>query len=294
MKIKKIFGKIIDGIVDCERFVLYTAQLLVFDSFRNFVKKEVQDRSLLVLVNGPSLKESLSQIIDNEEYINNDIITVNFMANDVSFFTIKPRYHVISDYALFHDSQGNEEKVGCFINNINNKVDWDLTLFITYSLWKDKRWIRRIENKRIKIVPFHSIEAPESIKVSYLLSRLGWLGANYGSVLHHAIYLGMLSGYKKEYVYGADHTFFDGLCVDGDNRVCRKITHFYDEETEIRPIYHIYTGEKKPYKMSFFLMEYQRVFYGHDILRFIADKTKVKIINKTPISLIDSYERKEY
>lgn len=292
--VKKVLRAVVYGIADIESFILYVIQLAIFDTFRNYVKKKSHNKNLVVLVNGPSLKDDFPKIIEGREYLENDLITVNFMVNDERFYIIKPLYHVISDYTLFHDSQGSEDKVNDFFDNINNNVDWNLTIFITYSLWKDKTWIKRFQNKNITLVPFHSIETPDNLRVSYWLSKLGWLGANYGSVLHHAIYLGIQSGYRKIYLYGADHTFFDGLCVDDENRVCRKVTHFYDQSTEVKPICHIYTGEKKPYKMSYFMMEYKRVFMGHDILRYIADKKNVKIINKTPVSLIDSYERKEY
>ena len=294
MSTKRFLRKIVDGIAGVEEFLLYFAQLAVYDTFKNCVKKEKQNKKLLVLANGPSLKQSLSMIIEKKEYMDNDIITVNFMANDERFFIIKPRYYVISDYTLFHNSQGNEDKVKDFFENVNSRVDWPLHIFITFGLWNDKEWRSRFKNNLLTLIPIHAVAAPENIKASYCLHKLGWLGANYGSVLHHAIYVGMLMGYERLDVYGADHTFFDGLCVDENNRVCRKITHFYDQSSEIKPIYHTYTGELKPYKMSYFVSEYEKVFLGHDILRFIADKEDIKIINKTPVSLIDSYERKEY
>lgn len=294
MKIRKALRGFVDAIADFERFLVYVGQLAFYDTFKNYIKKEFHSKDLVVLVNGPSLKDSIHKIISNKEYEKNDLITVNFMVNDDTFYVIKPKCLVISDYTLFHLSIGNEEKVVSFFDSINNKVNWELTIYVTYSLYKDKQWRAQFRNPMVKLIPIHSVESPDSITASYWLHRLGWLGANYGSVLHHAIYVGMLSGYKKIYLYGADHTFFDGLCVDDENRVCRKISHFYDDETEIRPIYHIYTGERKPYKMSYFLMEYQRVFLGHDILRYIADRLNVKIINKTPVSLIDSYERQDY
>lgn len=294
MKIRKLLGKVVDFIDAIELFIVYVSQLAIFDTFKNHIKRQFPSRPLVVLANGPSLKQSLNEIIENDKYLESDFITVNFMANDDNFYIIKPVYHVISDYTLFHDSYGNEEKVIDFFKNLNTRVDWNLTIFVTYSLWKDKKWLSRFCNQNLKFVPLHSIEAPDNMRVSYILSKLGWLGANYGSVLHHAIYVGLLSGYKYIYVFGADHTFFDGLCVDEDNRVCRKITHFYDNKSEIKPIYHIYTGERKPYRMSYFMLEYKRVFCGHDILRYIAEKMGAKIINRTPVSLIDSYERRDY
>lgn len=292
MKIKKILRNIVDSIASTESFLLYLAEIAVLDTFKNYIKEKPQTKNMLVLANGPSLKQSLEDIIGNKAYLDNDVITVNFMVNDDSFYVMKPKYHVISDYTLFHDLTDNEERVEDFFNNINHRVDWDLTIFIAYSLWKNKEWRSKFTNNKLKLIPFHSVEAPESTGASYLLSKMGLLGACYGSVLHHAIFVSMQMGYKVLEVYGADHTFFDGICVDEQNRVCRMITHYYDNSTEIKPIYHIYTGEKRPYKMSYFMSEYEKVFLGHDILRYIADKNCVDIINKTPISLIDSYKRK--
>lgn len=291
MKIKHTIRNIIDFVADAANFIIYIAQIAIFDSFRISVKNENQQRGILVLANGPSLKKSLEEIIEKSLHIVNDTITVNFMANEDSFYVVKPKYHVISDYNLFHNSVDYENKVSAFYDNINKRVTWQLTILVTYSLWKDKDWCKNINNQNVKMVPFHSVETPMSLRVSCWLDRLGILGANYGSVLHHAIYLPMLLGYKKIDLYGADHTFFDGLCVDSENRVCRKVTHFYDNTAVITPVYHSYTGQKVPYKMSYFVYEYYRVFLGHDILRHIADCHMVEIYNRTPISLIDSYKR---
>lgn len=293
MNLKRKIRLIIDFFSGAQSFIFYLAQFVIFDTFKCYIKKTEQKKKLLVLANGPSLKQSLEEIIKKNEYKSNDVITVNFMLNDDSFFIMKPKYHVISDYHLFYDSADNKTRVDDFFEKVNTQVDWSLTLFITYSLWKNKKWKTKFTNSNLTLLPFHCIAAPESIGASYILSQMGLLGANYGSVLHHSIYIPILLGYKELFIYGADHTFFDGLCVDDNNRVCRKVTHFYDNSTEVKPIFNSYTGEKRPYKMSYFVSEYEKVFLGHDILRYIADKKGVEIYNMTPVSLIDSYKRRK-
>ena len=259
------------------------------ESFRNYIPKSHHSRPLAILVNGPSLNHSLTEIIETKKHEEYDLMCVNFMVNDSRFEIIRPRYYVISD-PMFYDAPGCEDRVKDFFANINRKVFWKLILFVPYRFWKDKSWLKRFHNN-IETIPFY-METPSEIV--YFFSRMakaGIIGTCYGSVLHHAIYAGLLSGYDKIYLYGADHTFFDGLCVNSQNQVCKKTTHFYDENPNIEPIYHTYTGVKTPYTMSHFLNEYFRVFHGHEILQTIAKSMAVDIVNKTPISMIDSYKR---
>jgi hypothetical protein len=193
---------------------------------------------------------------------------------------------------LFVNSEGYETKVKDFFNVLNQKVDWELNLLVTYGLFKNKFFRNHIHNQKIKMVLLHTIAAPRDKSVSFFFAKRGLLGANYGSVLHHAIYAGIMLGYKIINLYGADHTFFTGLFVNEKNQVCRRTEHFYDDDAEVKPIYHLCTGRRMPYKMSFFMWEYERVFLGHDIMRYIADKMGVSIVNRSKVSLIDSYERK--
>ena len=43
--------------------------------------------------------------------------------------------------------------------------------------------------------------------------------------------------------------------------------------------------------MSHFLSEYARIFRGHEILKTIASGFNARILNATPGSMIDAYER---
>ena len=263
------------------------------ERIENFIKKkEDRERDLMVLVNGPSLNGSLDKIIDGREYEKNDLVVVNFMPNDSRFYIIRPKYLIISD-PMFYDKPSQIERVESFYNNINKRITWDITLFTPYAYYKDLKWRKsRFVNPKIEVVPIHQVEPPEGRNdLACILAKKGLMGADFGSVLHHCIYVGMLLGYKKILLYGADHNFFDGLCVNNDNQVCRRTVHFYETDAPVSPLYHHYSGEKRPYTMSFFLWEYWRIFRGHATLRAIADYLDVKIINRTPGSMIDSYER---
>lgn len=265
-------------------------KILYRESFHNYVKKEPREKPLYLLVNGPSLNSSLKHIIENKEYETADLMTVNFMVSDERFNILHPLYHTISD-PMFYNFPGEEERVEAFFRDINCKVSWPLYLCVPYRFWRDKQWRKKFTNHNLAFIPFNTTTpAYDSLGLMFFAKK-GLLGADYGSVIHHGIYTGMLLGYKQIHLFGADHTFFDGLCVNSKNQVCRRTSHFYETDEEEKPISHTYTGVRTPYTMSHFLNENARIFKGHDILRLVADHFNINIINRTPNSMIDSYER---
>ena len=266
------------------------------ETIENYITKEKQDKELFILVNGPSLNKNLDEIIENKQYQQYDLITVNFMPNDDRFYVIRPKYLIFTD-PIFYKNPGQDDKqdkrILDFYDNINKKIDWDITVFVPYIFLKDEKWRKqKFTNPHLRLIPIHK-EAPsmDNLSVILFLAKRGLMGTDFGTVLDHCIYIGALMGYKVLYLFGADHTFFEGLCVNDKNQVCRKTTHFYESNPKIEPIYHTYSGKKKPYTMSFFTWEYARIFKGHDIMRSIADYLGVKVVNKTPGSMIDSYCR---
>lgn len=261
------------------------------EDMRNHIPHVANQECIYILANGPSLNQSLTDIINNKRYLTDCMMSMNFFINDGRYEIIKPKYHAVSD-PMFYDAPGHEDRVADFFVNINAKTSWPMTLFVPYRFWKDKEWRRKFPNQNIALVPFHQVTPASDSFFFNWIARHGIMGANYGSVLHHAIYVSLLSGFNEIVLYGADHSFFDGLCVNDKNQVCRKTTHFYEFDAKVEPIYHTYTGVKTPYTMSHFLYEYARVFRGHELLREIAHKFEARIINDTPGSMIDAYEKK--
>ena len=290
METRKIARKTVNGLTAFGDFIICILRLRLFEDLKNYFINKERNKPLAVLANGPSLNNSLECLILSNEYKALDFATVNFMPNDDRFYLLKPKYHVISD-PMFYNNDSQKERVELMFSNLNKKVDWNLVMYVAYNFWKDKKWCKKIENSNIQLLPLHIPNPPQNKRLTMFLVKRGLMGADFGSVLHHAINIGLMSGYNKLFLYGADHTFFEGLCVDNENRVCKITKHFYDNNEEVKPIYYYWTGQQVPYTMSWFLYEYMRVFRGHEILRMVADEIGVEIINKTPISMIDSYKR---
>lgn len=270
----------------------YICQLVFKEGLKCYIPKhQCQGNKLLVLVNGPSLNQSLSEIIDTGQYKINAVISVNFMVNDDRFYILKPKYHVISD-PMFYVSGAQKERVEYFFECLNTRVDWDMYLFMPIPYARMERKLHKIKNDHIIVVPLHKEYPHVSKSLMKYVARKGILGPDFGSVMHHAIYIGMMMGFKTEELFGADHSFFDGLMVNERNQVCRRTSHFYETSSKVEPLFHHFTqGPDVPYTMPFFLWEHERIFRGHQDLRMIADYLGVRIINCTKNSMIDSYER---
>lgn len=276
--------------------LIFFLKMFFRENFRNYIanKTVIENKSqrLVVLSNGPSLKDNIIQILNQDfEYIDSDFIMMNFAASMDEFYQIRPKFFVISDPLFYNMDKYNKERVLKLYDNLNTRVDWVLNVYVQYPWIKDPDYVKIFKNSFLNIVPMHSLIYNGIEKFRFPLMMRGFASANFGTVLHHAIHIGIILKYKKIDLYGADHTFFDGLIVTDKNEVCRRTEHVYDSNGIIEPLYHYFTGEKVPYTMTFFLKEYAKLYEGHEIMKAFADYYNVKIINRTKHSMLDCYPR---
>ena len=128
-------------------------------------------------------------------------------------------------------------------------------------------------------------------RLEFWLYRHGLGSANFGTVVQVCEYIALLLGYRTIELYGVDHTLLDGLCVDGQNRLCRLDRHYYDTGAPAAPQPIFQKVPPVPYTMASYLAEVAELFRGHEVLRDYAASLGARIINRTHGSLIDAYER---
>jgi hypothetical protein len=267
------------------------------ENFKNYVRKVgsnniCKSKKLVILANGPSLNDVIQNWKDNDNFEEADILAVNYFCLDKAFMEIKPKYYVLSDPQFFDDKNLLKTKADEMYAVINEKVTWQLFLYIQYYAWRCIDWSIKITNENIKIIPCHS-----TIYTGYKIFRNwffkhGLCSGNYGTVVLNAELIGLNLGYQELYLYGVDHNFFDKLFVDEDNQLCNSIKYFYDKKSAITPLSHYYIpGKETKYTITEYLKEKAYLFQGHEIMRKYADYCSAKIYNCTKNSLIDSYER---
>lgn len=270
-------------------FVEFLMRLLWKGRWGNPFKKERYSGKVTVLANGPSLKEILPEL-QSDEFSDTDFIVMNFFGMEDVFARIKPKHYCLADPMFFHPNH-QEKRVRSLFSVLNEKVDWNLNLYMPATESGAFKAFSAFTNKRIHIVPLNVIEYKGFECFRHAFYRHGLSMPVVNTVANMAVYIGINSGYSQIDLYGVDHTFFDSMCVNGNNQLCNRETHFYDDgEVKLKPI--LRNDNSQVWKISDYVTAIGQMFRSHDLLAVYARSENVRVVNCTECSLIDSYERK--
>lgn len=284
-KIKLITSYIMD--------VVWLLYLIVYLTIKKRIVVDKIDESsankIIVLANGPSLKDELSSF-KNTERSNIDFIALNYFANDHTFFEIKPKDYCLADPMFFRKTHREKEALE-LLKLLQNKVNWKMNIYIPSDLYSDFMEFSVITNKFIRIIRVNTrIYKGKNLKIKHYLYDKGLSTPLVSTVAVLAIFIALKKNISTIELYGVDHTFFDNLIVNDENQVCRKETHFYDNKSILKPL--LKNENDEVFLMSEYVFMIGNMFKSHDELASYARYLNLLIINKTKGSLIDSYLRK--
>jgi len=166
-----------------------------------------------------------------------------------------------------------------------------MVYFLPIMAKKYSRWKRILSNSNVK-VSFYNTTAVEGLKSSTRFltrKKLGFPRAH--NVLAHGIINAWWMGYKKVYLIGSDHTFFDGLKVNEKSEFLARNEHFYDKQKdEFRKISvdDVYTKKLHDHVHKLYL-----TFRGYWDIKEIVCRTDFRVYNLTRESMIDAFEKRE-
>ena len=254
--------------------------------FKNHVEKDKQGRT--IDINGPSFAKQ----VDLVKTDGHEKCMVNMAANTPLFWELKPAYYCVSDYRFFRGVAVNKE-FEAFFDNLT-KIDWDMYFFVAYFDYK--HYIKNTALDRltyVHFVPFHSTPFSFSFtfrRLAFWLFKKGQAMPMPMSVSVPVIMNIINTGFSTINLYGYDQDWLHNVVVDENNQVCLQDTHFYDEKGKYRPwkkngnetftMYEILQTQTELFESYWFIKEY---------VDYLGD---VKIVNKSPVSLIDAFERK--
>ena len=262
-------------------------------SFKKFPDFDInKGKKCMVFGNGPSLNSLLEKYENGIINLTNECFVVNMFPLNPLFYKIKPKYLFWSDYVFIQDTSGSTEKVRNMYNMMQDRVDWNLTIYLNAPWQKDNlRLIEysKITNPNIRFV-FLNRKFCDGLgpRLRHRLYKSGYFMPSEGTVVNTAIYVAILQGYKEIELYGSELTMFKDLEVGEDNQLYIVQKHFYEKEYRAKQTT---DGGGKAYVHTY--MNYMFVmFHSHYLLRQFADYMGVRIVNCTPGSMIDVYERK--
>lgn len=246
-----------------------------------FVKNS---ESVIVLGNGPSLKNDLEKIAQKAE--THDFVCVNNFCSSPYYKIFKPSMYVFLDGYFFSEEAHPmwiEQREKTF-KVIDQETTWDMQIFLPFGA--DENILKKfIKNKKVDIVKMNVFS---SNKIS--LYDTGYFGPVQCNVLIYAVYLAILAQYKLIEIYGADLSFHKDVEVDqNDNSLIQVFRHFNKEDEVHKCMKNPQRIE--PFTMTELMQTTTDTFEAHELLNTYAKKMNIVITNKSSYSLIDAYVR---
>lgn len=256
-----------------------------FVSIPKSVKKEI-----VILGNGPSFKNDYytckSFLLDKE------LICVNHFPSSDFYTDLKPKYYIISAPDLWLDNIDQKFIDGSnhLFENLAQKTSWDLTFFVPFEAKKHLRWQNIFkENKYINIIWYNNIAVEGFNFFKHCLYRFNLGMPRPHNIMIPSMMISIALGFKKIYLWGADHSWLPEISVTDDNEVLIHQKHFYDENTSsAQPLDKRGKGKRKLHEV---LHKFMTAFEGYFTINDYAKTLQVKIFNTTKGSFIDAFKR---
>lgn len=269
-------------------FIYFLLKILKQVNFKNNLKNTYKG-TVAVLANGPSLKSIVPKLATDNEFKDVDFIVLNFFAFDEIFFEIKPKHYCLADPMFFQDCNRREDVQRLF-SILENQVNWKLHIHVPSYFYNTFIKFSKLKNSHLVIVENIDFEYKGFERFRHFFYKQGLAIPRIETVAILAIFIGLNSGYSQVNLYGVDHTFLDNLKINDENQLCSLATHFYDkDEPVLKPL--LRNENDSIWKISDYLLSMGSLFKSHDQIGEYSKYLKVKILNCTTGSMIDSYER---
>jgi hypothetical protein len=284
--------RIRDWINQLSDSILSLIRIMVLSKLKNKINYEIK-KELIIAGNGPSINETIKKNLN--QFQNRKVLCVNMFCTSPYFEQLKPQHYVIVSPNMWGDKPdprtvANKEKLW---NEIGKKTTWHMNLYLPYEAKKTKKWKQQLgKNEKINIIYFNRTPIEGFEWFRHLIFRKGLGMPRPHNVIIPSIFLGINLGFKKIVLIGADHSWLPELTVNKKNEVLVRQKHFYDENLAT-PEGMIKNNEGSR-KLHEVLEKWMISFKSYFILKDYGNSRKVKIVNATPNSFIDAFDKVDF
>jgi hypothetical protein len=283
----RFFNLIYDLIIFSYALVLKATN--VFNIFAK-VPSLTNRKKIIIIANGPSLKKDIKKIFKKRIFF--EIYALNYFALTKEFKKIKPNCYFIAD-PIFWRSDINKDFKEDNLNffKILSEVNWKMNLFCP------KEALNFISNQ-LKFNKFIVVSPILSRSFEFKSQKLNLLSLYhrittpvFNNVLIVALWHALQRKVPYIEFYGADFSAFKELSVDQKtNELSSSFTHFYKNTKAQSNALHKYPGKvRKKIHLRFFQIwnSFNQIYF----LSLVAKKKKIRVINCSSNSYLDSFER---
>ena len=284
--------KVRDFIYGISEVCLSLVRIIVLSRFNvKFPKGETsKDNTCVILANGPSLRESLKT---NRAFIekHKNLVVNNFVYSDY-YSEVKPNYYVLNSPEYFMEKGPgpmHEDMRERVFGGIVEKTTWPMFVFVPMIAAKTDVWKKRLaQNKNLKVVYYNSTPVEGAFSIIKYLFKYNMGMSRPHNVLIPSLFVTLNMGFKKIFLFGADHSWLEELRVNEDNRLAVNHEHFYDAAKEVGVMYKL---DGNSYKIHEALRKLYLAFKGYWVILDYAHTLNAEIYNATPKSYIDAFVR---
>lgn len=248
-----------------------------------------KNKKSIIIVNGPSLKKDIKKILKKIKEF--EFYGVNYFAMTKIFKLIKPNYYVFADPIFWRKDISSEfKKDNSKLFKILSKVNWNMHLICPIA---GARIIseKLKKNKNITVVPYRShFYYFKNEKFNILALYIGIVTPIFNNVLTVALWHALQRKVPYIELYGADFSLFKELSVDQNTNELKSLySHFYKNTKAQANTNKKYPNRKK--KLHNTLLQISNSFHQMYLLSVVARKLKIKIINYSSHSYLDTFDR---
>jgi hypothetical protein len=280
-KLSRWVGNCLNSAVSLAKITLLACKAPRLDTLRNSAINRC-----VVLGSGPSLTASLEHYMHETEV---SFLAVNTFVFSDAFEKVKPEFYVILDPGMWLADHSITRNT---LAMLQQKTTWKLRLMIPHSARKSA-FVQSLETHPfIQVVYLNYIVFKGFTSLAHRYYRKNKAMPQSQNVLVAALFLAVNLGFKRVELLGADHDWHRTLAVNDENVVCVKQVHFYEQEQEVKLVPFkkgLHSGET--FRMDEIFFAWAKVFYGYHTVRQYAVEQGTTILNATPGSFVDAFER---
>lgn len=240
--------------------------------------------SIVVMGNGPSLRGVIES--ERDILLSMDRMAVNFAANAEEFTDLCPQYYILADPHFFSGVSA-DANVAALWEHLRS-VSWPMTLWLPARHRREASPLISGFGGNVGVKWFNLTPSEGGGWLTRMLISAGLAMPRPRNVLIPAIMCALREGYREIILVGADHSWLQSLWVDDLNRVVSVQPHFYkDNRSELDRVAEAYSG----YHLHDILGSMVVAFRSYLEINDYARRRGVRILNATPGSFIDAFER---
>lgn len=270
--------------------LLSLLRVIMYSKFFYQLPKSAQRLdTCFVFGNGPSLDGDLAQCEDIRAI--GDVWCVNQFAISDLYEKVQPACYVLADPSYW----GEELSVRLttyreqLLFALKSKTTWPLTVYLPY--FAKGRFEKRLsETPNVTLVFYNNVPVMGYKRLTNILYDRGLGMPRAQNVLIAALYLSLHRGYKKIFIFGADHSWHETIELDDANRVCQRDRHFYEKEAKLVP-FTMGGNEDSTFTMAALFSALSKMFEGYWKISEYSEHVGAEIFNASSITYIDAFKR---